>query len=863
LKTSPPSLLNHHRRQDQNHTKQQRAFKLLSHCSRSPADSQKGSRAFAPVALFLALLTTNLGTLFYFGQPFVRLTSCVLGLMLIASIIQAAWRVRKRSLWPDFLLAAVGFAFMLLFLDSKEAGFIGLICALGVALTLFADEAKDEIYALLTASGLVALFDYGYSHIWLIWYGVRWANRLMMRLIEILTRQPMPFGHHASGFFILIPFLAYLVAFILHAQRADHRAWRKNPAARAASALDQEEAGIIMRLENPAAMRTLALWFDSLLMLLSLFACQGLYLITQQAIFSRLRFRVYQALFQLSPFETHWFAFLIFLVPLWLYKTRLKGKLALSQGRKLTEGYSCSCCRGGMSLGRRIVAFAFVLLILLAVQDRRTIIPCGRGRVALDRQRRVVIYDNLDWSRPKFGYYGDRSGGMFGNLPDFLSSLGFLVQLEKELDDRKLQGVDLLVVINLMERFKSPVKEAIFRYLLVGGNLLVMGDHTGLGFIREPLNDLIAPVGIKLQFDSVCPLVPSWQNCMEIRPHRITEHLSTENDIQIWIGASLEIRPPARPILIGVRAFSDAGNKDNPQEGFLGDLQYQRSEQLGDVVLVAESRLGKGKILVFGDTSSLQNGSLPYSYQFIQQIFYWLTEKASDLSLAKTPRVQAYHQPDELSINQASPRREAYRIAYIDSSHGELFDLSGWQKNSIDGLAYNLMRNRYAPFITRRLDSTLLDNSTLWVFISPTKSFSSKEQKLLHRFMAQGGMILWTSGWMVREASLSFLEDLGLSIINIPLGPVRERYGNYEVRFQDAWPIQIEHQAESKTRVVLQWGGYPLVVFQRYGRGGLVLISDSRFVLNHNLEHINNFYHEGNILFLRDIIEKIISGERL
>ncbi|MEW5803006.1 MAG: hypothetical protein AB1847_12975 [bacterium] len=822
-------------------------------------------RGFGRAAVFLALLDVNLGNvLSFWGNPAARIISCFLGLVFTASLLRTGWRLRKRSFWPDSILAALSFAWILLFLNSKELGFIGLICALGcLAALALGEEGQGQISVFISAAGLLALFDYGYSHIALVWYAVKQVNQLLMNIIAAVLRRPMPFGHHASGFFTLIPFFFYFFALALYKITREKKSTRT---------LTGEKKSI----------RTLT---DSLIFFPLALISQAVYLLVHQAVFSRLQLRIYQDTFLLTPFETQWFAFLLFLIPLYLVWRRTPCAGTAPHTVLHHNGRKGAAARG-LQLWPGLI---LLILFLLIAHDRWSVLhlqpPYGKT---------VLIYDNLDWSCPEFGSYGDKSGGMFGNLPGFLTSLGYGVSVSREISGEKLEGVDCLVIINLMERFDGPIIEAIHRFIGAGGSLLIMGDHTGYGFIREPFNDILKPVSISFQFDSARSLVPSWQDCMEIRPHPITEHAVTENDIQIWTGASLAVCPPARPILVGKRAFSDAGRRENGRDGFLGDLEYQKSEWLGDVVLAAEARLGEGKILVFGDTSSLQNGSLPYDRRFAQDIFQWLTseegKKVRDsrppwhvflpllwffflLSLVLawcthpfaatfwlvaglyllTP-LRFFHRPDY-------PPREGgkTKIAYIDNSHGEFFDLTGWQKNSLDGLAYNLMRNRYSPYITKKLDPALLNQAKLWIFISPTRSFSPKEKEELHRFMNQGGIILWSAGWAVREASTSFLGDLGLSLENIPLGPVKKRYGGYEVQFQDAWPVHVDEQ-DRKSTVILQKGGYPLVVFQKHGQGGILLISDSRFLLNQNLEDMNNFYREGNIFFLRDIVKKSREG---
>ena len=865
----------------------------------SPAPS------FGRVAVFLALLNINAGNIISFGDPTARIASCFLGLVLIASLLKADWRHEKktdRSLSAGamrtgsarlcFLLPYAGLMSILLFLGSKELGVIGLICALGCLSAISTRErnqrqvnnqgqinkrqiSQGQARVFITATGLFALFDYGYFHTAVVWYAVRWINQSLMSLFSAITARLMPFGHHASGLLILMPFVCYFFALVFH-------------------------RGIGKR-KYTEILSDFLIFF--LLTLVSL-AC---YLFVQQVILSRIQFNIYQASFLLTPFETHWLAFLLFLIPMHLMHRKIQ-KPSRTLKVKNETGRPGSLCLPGFA-AFLIFAVAFISMAALAVlniHEWRTL------RLSQACGKRVLIYDNLDWSVPEFGHYGERSGGMFGNLPGFLRSLGYAVSTGKEISREKLQGIDLLVIINLMEKFDKSTGNAIHDYIRAGGNLLIMGDHTGFGFIREPFNDLLKPVPISFQFDSACSIVPSWQDCMEIRPHPITVRAANENDVQIGTGASLAVACPARPILVGKRAFSDPGDETNSSDGFLGDLQYQKSEWLGDVVLAAEAEFGQGKILVFGDTSSLQNGALPYDRQFIQDMFQWLTQASREgkdthllrrilrpllwslfllalavawcrhpvaatlwlvigLYLFQAPvRFFPLPEPDYLHIEGKA------NIALIDSSHGEFFDLTGWQKNSLDGLAYNLMRNQYAPFIAKELDFRLLDKAGTLFFVNPARSFSQEEKERLHRFMSQGGIIFLTAGWTVKESAASFLQDFGLSLVNIPLGPVKERYGDrdgdgrdkatlsdpapapgYEVQFQDAWPIRIEKQFRSQTTVILQKDDYPLVVFQKIGRGGILFISDSRFLLNQNLENINNFYHEGNIFFLRDIIKKI------
>ena len=119
------------------------------------------------------------------------------------------------------------------------------------------------------------------------------------------------------------------------------------------------------------------------------------------------------------------------------------------------------------------------------------------------------------------------------------------------------------------------------------------------------------------------------------------------------------------------------------------------------------------------------------------------------------------------------------------------------------------------------------------------------------KFVEQGGTLLIAAGWEEGKASAPLLESAGLYLDNIPLGPVNLNKGDYEVSFKEAWPVYYE---DRRTDVVIQQWDYPIVVVQGYGEGRIIVIGDSYFLLNENLEGINN-YSLGNILFFRDLLD--------
>jgi len=95
------------------------------------------------------------------------------------------------------------------------------------------------------------------------------------------------------------------------------------------------------------------------------------------------------------------------------------------------------------------------------------------------------------------------------------------------------------------------------------------------------------------------------------------------------------------------------------------------------------------------------------------------------------------------------------------------------------------------------------------------------------------------------------------------LGPVPyveenpEEHQN-EPRFVDSWPITAKNttSADAFYTIEIENESYNLIMFTKYGLGGLIVIGDSQFLLDKNLESLYDYW-PGNILFLKNIIDEL------
>lgn len=495
---------------------------------------------------------------------------------------------------------------------------------------------------------------------------------------------------------------------------------------------------------------------------------------------------------------------------------------------------------------------------------------------------------HVDWNMPVFGKYGGKRGGMFGLLLKHLRAKDYEITVDT-ITLESLDNAKILVLINIDRILTKNEKQLVWDFVNKGGSLLVLGDHTGINHIRKPFNDLLSPVKINFNFDSAVPLTPKWEHAIELKPHYITRNIKDETDLQIGIGASLTISHPVRPVIVGKYGFSDYGDVRAESRGYLGDMRYSQGEKLGDIILVAESNYGDGKVLVFGDTSSFQNGSLVQSSQFVDQVFLWLNIRGRILytchryllaililSVVILWGAQRAFARSILIflvsvcalalltiviiqlVNEGEKEEMKAELAYIDISHFERINLDSWGKpDGFGGLTYNLIRNGYYPQVLKTFDAPRILGAELVIIIAPAKPFADRELKVLGEFVRQGGYLIVTAGWEEKTGCNRLLQHFDLDIDNIPLGRVFPTQNLQGLTFSEAWPVIYKRE---DTEALCRVWNYPVIVYKRYFKGGILVAGDSSFLLNRNLEGLYN-YSIANIMFLKKIIREKLQAK--
>jgi hypothetical protein len=553
--------------------------------------------------------------------------------------------------------------------------------------------------------------------------------------------------------------------------------------------------------------------------------------------------------------------------------------------------------------GKRQVAVAAVaaLAVLAVVPPTTWRVPDAGDFIFVDRG--VVSFTKPDYTR-----YGESAGGMFGMFPEYVRLFGSKAEVVKDVP-ATLVPTKTLVLTNLDQDFGADTRRRIWDFVAAGGKLWVLGDHTFIkdekttatgasgppptgGPVRKGinhLNEMLAPTHISFNNDSAQFFPQGWFHSYRFLQGTpfATLRDDAENRPGILVGASLELGVPAYPLVLGRFGYSDWG-LETPvgDRGYLGDFKYQPSERLGDLVLVAGECYGKGRVLVFGDTSSFFNNNLARSFELLRACLGWLggsncfTFFASAaghwmaaalvlglVGLAFLWRAFPLGAAALLSAGLVSalshgtgglPRYDEKlarkHLAMIDFSHQPNASKHSAMDSGLYGLSINLLRHGQIPIIANTWDPHTLDVARYMVMNAPRRPITSGERRDLMRFMERGGTVILGCGYLDAEGSREFLEPLGCRIGNVPLGRFFDRQAlGQTVSFMSAWPLE---KVPDNAKVLCAYDDWALIVSVPVGKGELVLIGDSEFLQNRNVEGHKN-HDPANTAFIKNLLDSI------
>ncbi len=515
---------------------------------------------------------------------------------------------------------------------------------------------------------------------------------------------------------------------------------------------------------------------------------------------------------------------------------------------------------------------------------------------------RVHNRGGLDWDRPVFGRFGAFSGGMFGLLPVYCRSEGYDFDIidADAIDAADLEGVQVLVLINSPKVWDETERRTVLDFVAQGGSLLVLGDHTDVFGLMRGFNSLLEPLGIRFRFDSAFKAREGWRGCQAAAPDAVAWGWDEENP-GVAVGASLELSGSARPLLFGRYGFSDAGVRENVVGSFLGNYHYDQGERLGDVVLVATATHGRGRVVVWGDTSAFQGVSSYYA-KAVGPMLAWLSRPTAwteripvriaaaagllaailwlwivqgsltHVVLVALSLLAGMVIPWCLSLPHLDARvRVADDTVLIDRSHFPATGHYNARVNPIGPLSTNLLRCGFRTVDMEAWDPAAIARARGVALVAPQRPFTSEEIALLLRAEEGGSVVLLVVGQPDSFGSRRLLDAHGLALLPKPMGTVtsaaptasrRER--EQQPRFLDAWPIVTANGGDPAglpgVEVIYRHGEDVVALFQQRGQGGLLLIADTRFFSDMNIEDMSGFW-PGNLALVHDMFRRYLGAD--
>ncbi len=552
--------------------------------------------------------------------------------------------------------------------------------------------------------------------------------------------------------------------------------------------------------------------------------------------------------------------------------------------------------------------------------------------------RKIVLYEKgyLNWLKPRHGDYGRLSVGMYGMMPTYLQSLGAWGVISSDLSEIDLEDADAVVLLFPNEPWAEGQLERLWEFVRSGGTLLVMGEHTVFGaddpeappgaphapqsqteengeeppeqqvaplVADSPINRVLQPTDIRVAFDSATFAVGGWLHSYQTLSHPTTLGIDDQrNTFGPVIGASLVCGPRARPLIIGRWGWADPGNVKN-EPSLMGDNLYDPGEKLGDLILAAEQPLGKGRVVVFGDTSGLTNGLTIGCHEYTSRLFAYLVTRAGTpqsgwrqlvglllagwvvllagvalwqrspgaiataglvLALTLVLCEQSTYQRWRVLPDGRNPNRPN-NLAYVDTAQMNLYSREGWRPDGVMGLCLTLMRNGFLTLTLPEITADRLERARLLVSVAPGRELSADERRVIKDFVRSGGIYICTVGYDAAGPSRRLLADFGMQVgvrpsLNTdprepePLGHFKAPYfngGDYlaYVRFHAAWPVWFLETDPHKRRSVLELAQYPpdkaVILIRRYGQGLVAVVGDTCFAMNKNLENEDGSPFEG------------------
>lgn len=228
-------------------------------------------------------------------------------------------------------------------------------------------------------------------------------------------------------------------------------------------------------------------------------------------------------------------------------------------------------------------------------------------------------------------WFGHDSSYTYSAIYDYASRFYTMSRLLQSdaIDDRTLDGCDVLVIKVPTSAFESYEIEAVQRFVERGGGLLLIGDHTNVFKSSSYLNEITRPWGFTYRHDLLYTVGSPFYQAFRpgLVPHPAVQHVPP-----MEFAVTCSIDPGTSR---GRAVVQKTGLWSLPPvyytENFQPEAEYQAPMRYGSFIQVWSTRHGAGRVLAFTDSTIFSNFCTfePGKAEIILGMLQWLNHRSS------------------------------------------------------------------------------------------------------------------------------------------------------------------------------------------------------------------------------------------
>ena len=231
--------------------------------------------------------------------------------------------------------------------------------------------------------------------------------------------------------------------------------------------------------------------------------------------------------------------------------------------------------------------------------------PAGekmQGRILMDE-----MHSDWEWSEMPFDtiWYGQQSTYNFYCLAEFWDKYFHLDRGHDTLTTELLSNYDVLVLKVPTQPYSPSELDAVVNFVKKGGGLVLIGEHTNVFGYATFLNPVATKMGQRFAANIIYDLKTGDLNLYEpptLMPHPVVQNMPT----MLWGGpCSVWGNLGARSVVTAFRL--KALPADYTQRNFFPERRGHTGYQYGMFNLMMTTRLGKGRIISFCDSTIWSN----------------------------------------------------------------------------------------------------------------------------------------------------------------------------------------------------------------------------------------------------------------